>query len=374
MIKAKLGDICNIVSGGTPSRSKSEFWDGGTVPWIKIGDIKSKYVDSASESITKLGLDNSAAKLLEKGTILYTIFATLGEVGILNIDACTNQAIVGITAKDRDTIKTDYLYYFLKSKKRYVDMTGRGVAQNNINLSILRDFEVAIPSVETQERILSFLNKTQSIISCYKQQLAKLDELVKARFVEMFGDRYTNDKKWNNKPLHECADFYNGKAHEQVIDENGEYILVTSRCIASNISDYRRTNALLFPLQVNDIAMVMSDVPNGRALAKCILIDEDGKYTLNQRICCLRNYSFNPIFFYHLLNRHEYFLSFNDGNVQTNLRKDDLLACTIIIPPLELQEQFATFVKQVDKSKLAVQKALGQAQLLFDNLMQKYFG
>ena len=185
---------------------------------------------------------------------------------------------------------------------------------------------------------------------------------------------YTNDKKWDNKPLYECADFYNGKAHEQVVDENGEYILVTSRCIASDISDYRRTNALLFPLQVNDIAMVMSDVPNGRALAKCILIDENGKYTLNQRICCLRNYLFNPIFFYHLLNRHEYFLSFNDGNAQTNLRKDDLLACNIIIPPLELQEQFAAFVEQADKSKLAVQKSLDKLETLKKALMQKYFG
>ena len=131
---------------------------------------------------------------------------------------------------------------------------------------------------------------------------------------------------------------------------------------------------MLFPLQVNDIAMVMSDVPNGRALAKCILIDEDGKYTLNQRICCLRNYLFNPIFFYHLLNRHEYFLSFNDGNAQTNLRKDDLLACNIIIPPLELQEQFAAFVKQTDKSKLAIQQSLDKLELLKKSLMQEYFG
>ena len=196
MIKAKLGDICNIVSGGTPSRSRPEFWDGGTIPWVKISDIKSKYIDSASESITKSGLDNSAAKLLKKGTILYTIFATLGEVGILNIDACTNQAIVGITAKDPDIIKTDYLYYFLKSKKRYVDMTGRGVAQNNINLSILRDFEVTIPPVETQEKILSVLDKTQSIISCINQRIAKTDEFVKTRFVEMFGEPGVDNHGW----------------------------------------------------------------------------------------------------------------------------------------------------------------------------------
>ena len=190
----------------------------------------------------------------------------------------------------------------------------------------------------------------------------------------MFGDRWANNKNWLQKTLAESADFYNGKAHEQVVDENGEYILVTSRCIASDMTEYRRTNASLFPLKVGDICMVMSDVPNGKALAKCIRVDKEDKYTLNQRICCFRNYELNPIFFFYLLNRHEYLLSYNDGDSQTNLRKNDLLSCPVIYPPMDLQNQFADFVKQVDKSKAAVQKSLDETQLLFDSLMQEYFG
>ena len=88
-----LGELCNIVSGGTPSRSKAEFWNEGTIPWIKIGNIKGKYVNEADEFITQKGLAGSSAKMLAKGTVLYTIFATLGEVGILDIDACTNQKL-----------------------------------------------------------------------------------------------------------------------------------------------------------------------------------------------------------------------------------------------------------------------------------------
>ena len=269
-----------------------------------------------------------------------------------------------------------YIGYFFQSPKyrSTISELSGGANINNIRNEHIDELDIVIVSEKEQESIVNQLDDLSNLISLRKQQLSKIDELVKSRFIELFGDRYTNDKKWDNKPLYECADFYNGKAHEQVVDENGEYILVTSRCIASDISDYRRTNELLFPLQVNDIAMVMSDLPNGRALAKCILIDEDGKYTLNQRICCLRNYLFNPIFFYHLLNRHEYFLSFNDGNAQTNLRKDDLLACNIIIPPLELQNQFATFVEQTDKSKLAVQQSLEKLETLKKSLMQQYFG
>ena len=190
----------------------------------------------------------------------------------------------------------------------------------------------------------------------------------------MFGDRFTNNKQWNTKLLGECISFHNGKAHEQVVDENGEYILVTSKAIATDFEDVRRTNTLLYPLQKNDIVMVMSDVPNGRALAKCQLIDENDKYTLNQRICSFDNYSFNPLFLLHLLNRHKYFLDFNDGNGQTNLRKDDILKCVLIIPPLELQNQFSAFVEQTDKLKLAAQETLNELEILKKSLMQKYFG
>ena len=148
MQKKKLGDLCIIVSGGTPSRSNMDYWDGGFIPWIKISDIRSKYVVEAEEAITRAGLDNSSAKMLSKGTVLYTIFATLGEVGILDFDACTNQAIAGITIRDTSELLTDYLYYYLKAQKNRVTEIGRGVAQNNINMSILRSFEIPLACLD----------------------------------------------------------------------------------------------------------------------------------------------------------------------------------------------------------------------------------
>ena len=153
MDEKTLGELCNIVSGGTPSRSNVEFWENGTIPWIKIGNIKGKYVQAPDEFITQKGLDNSSAKMLPKGTVLYTIFATLGEVGILNIDACTNQAIAGLTIKDEKQLNTDYLYYYLMSKKTYVNTVGRGVAQNNINMSILRSFKLPLLPICEQKKL-----------------------------------------------------------------------------------------------------------------------------------------------------------------------------------------------------------------------------
>lgn len=162
-MKYKLGELCDVVSGGTPSRAITEFWEGGTIPWIKIGNIKGKYVGEVDEYITQAGLEGSSAKILSAGTILFTIFATLGEAGILTIRACTNQAIAGITIKNQSEALTDYLYYFLKSKKSHVTSLGRGVAQNNINLSILRNFEVPIPALSMQKQIVDVLDKAEKL-------------------------------------------------------------------------------------------------------------------------------------------------------------------------------------------------------------------
>lgn len=289
------------------------------------------------------------------GDVLLTIVGTVGRALVVpeGADNITLQRSVAVLHPNYEKCRSRYLMYLLQSKRSYFENKARGVAQKGIYLKQLSDVDVNICGLDEQDEIIKLLDKTRNIITVRRKQLEQLDLLVKARFVEMFGDRYVNDKKWNTTKLGEGISFNNGKAHEQVVDENGDYILVTSRAIASDFEDVRRTNTLLFPLHKNDIVMVMSDVPNGKALAKCQLIDSDDKYTLNQRICSFDNYEYNAIFLLYLLNRHPYFLAFNDGNGQTNLRKNDILECELIVPPIELQNQFADFVRQVDKSKLS---------------------
>ena len=119
----KLEEICTIVSGGTPSRSKPDYWNNGNIPWIKIKDMKSKYIDSAEEFITEEGLNNSSTKMLKSDTILYSIFATLGEVGILKIDACTNQAIAGLSLKEDSNILKEYAKFMKNVATRSLNLT-----------------------------------------------------------------------------------------------------------------------------------------------------------------------------------------------------------------------------------------------------------
>ena len=264
-----------------------------------------------------------------------------------------------LTLIPNENIRAKYLYYFFLANMDVLEAGFKGAGLKHTNKGYIDSIEITIiPSLSSQDKIVNLFDGLASRIEKERRQIEKLDELVKARFVEMFGDRFLNTMNWPTKKLGECATFRNGKAHEKVISETGQYVLITSRAIASDLQDVRRTDSLLTPLATGDIVMVMSDVPNGKALAKCLLITENEKYTLNQRICSLSNYDLNPVFFTYLLNRHQFFLSFNDGNGQTNLRKDDILNCPLIRPSIELQNQFANFVAQVDKSKFALVKSI----------------
>lgn len=175
----KLEDLTNITAGGTPARNNHRYWDNGQIPWVKISDLSGKYVETTEERITQLGLDNSSAKIFKKGTILYTIFATIGEVAILNIDAATNQAIAGITCKEPYNL--DYMYYVLLVLKDLLVSKAKGVAQVNINQSILKETPIPLAPIEEQKRIVEIIEK----------QFAKLDEardLIQKSF-DSFADR-----------------------------------------------------------------------------------------------------------------------------------------------------------------------------------------
>jgi type I restriction enzyme S subunit len=154
--------------------------------------------------------------------------------------------------------------------------------------------------------------------------------------------------------LGKSCEFFNGKAHEKDIDVNGKYIVVNSKFISQEGRVVKRTKEQIFPLYKGDIVMVMSDVPNGKALAKCFIIDKDESYSLNQRICCIRSKEFDTKYLYYQLNRNEHFLAFNNGENQTNLRKDDILDCPLIKPSMEEQKRM---VAELDLAFTELEKA-----------------
>ena len=384
-MKYKLGELCDVVSGGTPSRAITEFWEGGTIPWIKIGNIKGKYVGEADEYITQAGLEGSSAKILSAGTILFTIFATLGEVGILTIKACTNQAIAGITIKNQSEALTDYLYYFLKSKKLHVTALGRGVAQNNINLSILRNFEVPIPALSMQKQIVDVLDKAEKIIEAHQQQLQKLDELVKARFVEIFGAYPLNPMGWKKGTIRDVvADVRYGSSRPAV--DGGKYPYLRMNNITYggelDLSDVKRIDVPeneLGKCTVRRGDVLFNRTNSKELVGKTCVYDRDEMMVLAGFVIRVRvNDLVLPEFLSAFLNADFSKMTLlgmcKAAIGQANINAQEMQNIGIYIPPIELQREFVQFKNQTDKSKVAVQKALDETQLLFDSLMQKYFG
>ena len=174
--EVKLSDLAEIQSGGTPSRSNTAYWNGN-IPWVKISDIKGKYVTETEEFITEEGLMNSSAKMFERGTILFSIFATIGKVAILDIDATTNQALVGL--KNNELVDKSFLVYALIELSERISNLGKGVAQKNINISILKDVRIPLPTLAEQKQIAEKLDKLFDQIETIKKASNRIPELLK---------------------------------------------------------------------------------------------------------------------------------------------------------------------------------------------------
>ena len=375
----KLEEICTIVSGGTPSRSKPNYWNNGNIPWIKIKDMKSKYIDSAEEFITEEGLNNSSTKMLKRDTLLYSIFATLGEVGILKIDACTNQAIAGLSLKEDSNILKEYLYYYLKSKKKDVNNLGRGVAQNNINLSLLRKFKIPVIPLCQQKKIIEVLDNVSSTINNYERELALLDELVKARFVEMFGDPVLNEKGWITKPLIDMGNCKNGMNFHY--NENGYEVKCLGvgdfkdLSIINNIESLQTVSLNEMPteeymLRDNDIVFVRSNGNKALVGRSIVIYPGDVPTTFSGFCIRYRKYDDSIIVPYllHVLKTDSFRNKMigRGANIQ-NLNQQILANLIIPVPPLELQNQFASFVEEIDKSRF-----MGENYVLISVILQPF--
>ena len=379
----RLGDVCEIQSGGTPSRSKTEYWKDGTIPWVKIGDFSGKYLDKTTEHITQQGLDNSSAKLFSKGTILYSIFATLGEATILNIDATTNQAIAGIKIKDKSSVDIDYFYSFLKSLKDEVNRIGRGVAQNNINLSILKSFFIPLPPLETQKQIAAQLDKCTAVIAKHKQMLEKYATLIKSRFIEMFGDNPTENGKWNIEKIEDVCDLITDGTHKTPNYQQKGIRFISAKNIINGKIDLTDTKFITEEeykqiqkrcrVEKNDVLLTKSG-----SLGSSAIIDFDIPIGLFESLAVIKykRNLLNGIFVKELLSAESSQKQFNNGVkgiAIKHLHLNVIAALKIPIPPIKLQNDFASFVQQIDKSKFAVQKSLEKAETLYKSLMQRYF-
>lgn len=271
----------------------------------------------------------------------------------------------------------------MKSKTAYLNSLGRGATFKEISKAIVENIEVPLPDITKQKEIAQRLKKLEQLISLRKQQLSKLDELVKSRFVELFGDTILNPSGWTKDLLGTVCDVRDGTHDSPQYYESG-YPLVTSKnvtggkidltdCSLICEADFKKINERS-KVDIGDIIMpmigtvgkpVIVDIEPNFAIKNVSLI----KFKANSRVLNL---------YIRTLLQSDYFddavLSKVRGGTQKFISLGDIRKLEVLVPPMELQEQFAAFIKQTDKSKLAIQKSLDQLELLKKSLMQQYFG
>ena len=363
----KLGDICDFISGGTPSKSKIEYWKDGKIPWIKISDFKKKYIKISDEKITKSGLENSSAKILKKGTILYTIFASVGKVAILDIEATTNQAIVGIDLKGNNLLDKDFLYYFLCSIENNIKKQARGVAQNNINISILKNISIPILSMSLQKNIVKTLNKLEDILENFKQKKLLINFLNKSLFTRMFGDIRTNSKNWETKKIDECILNnieninlkINGEiAYIDISSINNKENKIFSYKIYNNINEApSRAKKIL-----NEGDILISTVrPNLKNIA--ILNNKILPLTIGSTGFCVLRFKdiINNKYIFEIIksdNFTEMLVKKQIGANYPAISDRDIKSIEIPVPPIELQNKFTERVEKIEKLSFIISSVI----------------
>ena len=284
-----------------------------------------------------------------------------------------------------DNVSNKYLLQCLSSKNYFneVNLCLAGGTRQRISRKNLGNIEIHRPVLyKEQEKIGSYFANIDNLISLQKQKYEKLIDLKKAMLNKLFPKEGETTPEirfdgfssvWNKKKLGEVVKYRNGKAHEENIVSRGFYKVVNSKFVSTNGEIVKYTNKQIQPLYENEVVLVLSDVPKGKALAKTFLIDKNNSYTLNQRIAALEvNCEFDPYFIYLLLNRNEYFLKFDDGVNQTNLSVKDVMEFETMYPTYSEQKSIGDYFKKLDGliefNKEKLKKLKNVKSSLLDNM------
>ena len=326
------------------------------------------------EYISELAVKESGIKTIPANTVIMSFKLSIGKTAITTDSIFSNEAIMAFIDKKTTAIDPEYIFY-LFSGKDWDEGSNKAAMGKTLNKVTLSNIEVDIPSLDIQKERVDKLNKISTLIADKKQQLNQLDELVKARFVEMFKEKYDLfkvDKKLKTTsggtPKSSVSEYYDGGDIPWLTSGEVNYGDITKPSNYITEKGLNNSSAKWVPEDSIVIAMY------GATAGKVGIVRY--KTTTNQAVCSvLPNDNFNQEFLrYAFQDISEELTSKAIGGGQSNISQTIIKNSYIVDAPIEEQERFASFAKQVDKSKFAVQKSLKKTQLLFDSLMQEYFG
>ncbi|MBU3849239.1 MAG: restriction endonuclease subunit S [Candidatus Treponema excrementipullorum] len=381
---ARLGDICTVVSGTTPKSTQAEYWDGD-LNWVTPAELtdESDIIYDSQRKITQQAVIDSSLKSFPAGTVLLSSRAPIGKVAIAGTEMYCNQGFKNLICSDK--IYNRYLYHFLKDKTDYLNSLGRGATFKEISKSIVENIEIPLPSLEEQRKIAAELDKVSDLIAKRRTQLDKLEDLVKSRFIEMFGTLSHPSQKFKYDILKNlCRKITDGKhggctpqlgsgryfvGAREIFDDSVHYETAPEIAIDEFEKDYKRCN-----LEIGDLLIVNTGATIGKSAIAC---DCRTQHTLLQKSVALlkvKSELINPVFLKYCYRVNETMYKVESASAQPNLLLSKINTTSIYVPPMALQNQFAAFVEQTEKSKTTISHSLQKLETLKKALMQEYFG
>ena len=377
----KLGEVCETSSGGTPSKTYTEYYENGTIPWLRSGEVSQGYIYDAEIYISELGLNKSSAKIFPKGTVLIAMYgATVGEVGILCNPMCTNQAICGVLPND--LYNSEFLRYVLLSHKDKYLSLAIGGAQPNISQQIIKNTLIPLIDKSTQLSIVAELDKINELIQLKKQQLKDYDQLAQSIFYEMFGDPVENEKGWEVKKYGDLFTIGSGGTPSKAKEEywnNGDIPWIGSNMCQNRII-YKTDGKYITKEGLNNSSAKLL-MPGtilvalvGATIGKVALLKTET--TTNQNIAFIKvneTKEFMPEYvYYFLMNQYNEFLNIGNGNFKmANL--SFIKGLFITKAPLPLQQQFAARIEAIERQKQQVSETIKDLETLLASRMQYWF-
>ena len=376
-MKVKLGEVAEIIMGQSPDSSSYNYEDG--LPFFQGNADFGEYYPNVRV------LCNKPKKIANKYDVLISVRAPVGAVNIAN-DTCAIGRGLAIIRTNENILNHRYLFYLLKYHRIYIENLGAGSTFKAISKPVLNDLNFNIHNIQTQKEIVAVLDKVSLLISMRKEQLEKLDILVKSKFIEMFGDPVLNPKGWEKKKLGEvCSSIVRGpfgsalkKEYFVPYSKNVYKVYEQKNAIKQNcnigsyyISEEKFLTLKRFECKTGDIIMSCSGT-----VGKMYTLPEDAhKGIINQALMkmTLNGIVIDKIFKIYFGLAVES-LVLNGSGIKNISSVSYLKNIEIQVPPLDLQNQFAEFVGQVEKNKEKIKSSLNQLETLYSALMQEYFG
>ena len=378
----KIGDVCTVERGGSP-RPIDKFItvDPNGINWIKIGDTNSSmYITQTAQKIIPEGMKKS--RYVQPGDFLLSNSMSFGRPYILKIDGCIHDG--WLVLRDNDGIfDKRFLYYYLSSPSTYQKFKNMAVGGvvNNLNSEMVRGVTVPVPPMDEQIDIVTTLDKVTELIALRKEQLGKLDQLVKSRFIELFGDPVYNNNGLPTKKLCELGSLDRGRSQHRPRNDpkllNGPYPLIQTGEVASAglyITEYKNTYSELGLQQSKMWKAGTLCITIAANIAQTAILTFDACFP-DSVVGFVPNDAVSAIYMHYWFGFFQKILEEQAPQVaQKNINLKILSDLDVMVPTKEQQEQFAAFVEQTDKSKQSVQQSLEKLETLKKSLMQEYFG